>query len=257
MKVAIFAGGLGSRLSSETDIIPKSLVEIGSKPILWHIMKIYSYYGFNDFVLMLGYKGNMIKEYFQNYFLENYDTEFNLVDNSIKYFCKNKEEYKITCVSIEENDQTGGALLRIRDHINNERFMLAYSDTLADININELLKFHYNNSQKLCTMTSVIPEGKYGVVDFDENNIAKSFVEKPKIGKDWINAGFFVCEPEIFNYINDHQKPWESSPLENLAKDKQLKIYQHTGFYKCMDTLKDKKILEQLVKENKANWIKW
>lgn len=257
MKVVVFAAGQGSRLSlEEVVVMPKPLVEVDEKPILWHVMKIYSHYGFNEFVVLTGYKSYMIKQYFANFNMINGNVKFDVKNNVVECL-NNEEKFIVTCVDIQKDDQTGGALLRAKEHINNEQFMLAYSDTLADVDINAVLKFHNSDPKKICTMTSVVPEGKYGAVEFDENNIATSFVEKPKHGNDWVNAGFFVCEPEIFDYIQYPDVPFESTPLENLVNYGQLKIYQHRGFYKCMDTMKDKKVLNELSEKGEAKWKVW
>jgi glucose-1-phosphate cytidylyltransferase len=256
MKVLILAGGLGSRLSEETELKPKPMVEIGGKPILWHIMKIYSYYGYNDFMILLGYKGYIIKEYIANYYMHNCDITFDLKNNSVKILNNNTEPWTITLIDTGIDSMTGGRIKRARKYIGNEPFMLTYGDGVSDININELVKFHQAN-KKLLTVTSVQPEGRFGSMVIDDNNRILHFQEKPQGDDHWINGGFFVCQPEIFDYIEDDSTIFEKEPMENLAKDGQLYAYRHTGFWKPMDTIRDKKQLEELINKGNAPWMLW
>jgi glucose-1-phosphate cytidylyltransferase len=256
MKVLILAGGLGSRLSEETTIKPKPMVEIGGKPILWHIMKIYSYYGYNEFIILCGYKGYMIKEYFANYFLHMADITIDLVSNSIEHHNNQAEPWKVTLIDTGTETMTGGRIKRVHKYVGNEPFMLTYGDGVADINIHELVEFHKSHG-KLITMTSVLPEGRFGALSIDNSNMVNSFQEKPKGDGSWINGGFFVCEPEVFNFIADDNTVFEREPLENLAHKGELFTYKHCGFWKPMDTQRDKNLLEGLIDNNKAPWIKW
>jgi glucose-1-phosphate cytidylyltransferase len=256
MKVLILAGGLGSRLSEETELKPKPMVEIGGKPILWHIMKIYSYYGYNEFMLLLGYKGYIIKEYIANYYMHNSDITFDLKNNSIKILNNNTEPWTITLVDTGIDSMTGGRIKRAKKYIGNEPFMLTYGDGVSDVNINELVEFH-KKQNKLLTVTSVQPEGRFGSMIIDENNRILNFQEKPKGDDHWINGGFFVCQPEVFDYIENDNTIFEKEPMENLAKDGQLFAYRHTGFWKPMDTIRDKKQLEELIQKGNAPWMLW
>jgi len=257
MKVLILAGGTGSRLSEETDLKPKPMVQIGGKPILWHIMKIYSYYGFNDFIILLGYKGYMIKEYFINYYKHMSDLTVDLNNNKITYHKNNAEPWQVTLVDTGLDTLTGGRIKRAQNYIGNETFMLTYGDGVSDININELLSFHEKHG-KTITLTSVQPEGRFGAIEIDEHNKVSQFQEKQKGDGGWINGGFFVCEPKVFDYIRDGDETiFERQPLEDLARDGELYTYKHFGFWKPMDTMRDKTQLEQLIESNKAPWIKW
>lgn len=256
MKVLILAGGLGSRLSEETVLKPKPMVEIGGKPILWHIMKIYSYYGFNDFIIMLGYKGYIIKEFFANYYLHQSDVTFNMKDNEVQILNNSSEPWKVTLIDTGLNTMTGGRIKRVQKYINNETFMLTYGDGVSNININNLLEFHQNN-KKLITMTSVQPEGRFGSLVLNGNNEVIKFQEKIKGDGQWINAGFFVCEPEVLNYIYDDSTVFEKDPLEKLAWEKQLVTFKHNDFWKPMDTLRDKMLLEEMIEKKKAPWMLW
>lgn len=255
MKVVILAGGLGTRLSEETELKPKPMVEIGGKPILWHIMKIYSHYGFNDFIICLGYKGYIIKEYFANYFLHQTDVTIDIKNNKIKVHKTKAEPWRITLVDTGLNTMTGGRIKRIQDHIKGT-FMLTYGDGVSDINIKELLNYH-KKTKKSVTITSVQPSGRFGAIDIDDKGNVKSFLEKPKGDGSWINGGFFVLEPEIFNYIKDDTTIWERDPLEKLTKDNKVAAYKYLGFWKCMDTLRDKIELETLWSSGKAPWKLW
>ncbi|GIW23342.1 MAG: glucose-1-phosphate cytidylyltransferase [Candidatus Sericytochromatia bacterium] len=257
MKVVILAGGFGTRLSEETEIRPKPMVEIGGKPILWHIMKIYTAYGFSDFVILLGYKGYMIKEYFANYYLHQSDVTIDLKNNTMKIHNSKAEPWIVTLVDTGINTMTGGRIKQAKKYIGNERFMLTYGDGLGDVNINELLNFH-NSHDGYISVTSVQPEGRFGALNIYENNKVTGFVEKPKGDGHWINGGFFVCEPEVFEYIEDEiNTVFEQEPLRNLAKDGKMYAYRHTGFWKAMDTLRDKKELERLWNSGNAPWKVW
>ena len=240
MKVLILAGGYGTRLGEETGIRPKPMVEIGGYPILWHIMKLYSYYGFNDFVILLGYKGQYIKEYFANYFIKNSSITFNLRDNTFKVIGSQVEPWNVTLLDTGMDTLTGGRIKRAEQIIKEGPFMLTYGDGVSNININALIESH-QKSKRFCTMTAVQPEGRFGALEFGNNQEITSFKEKPKGEVGWINGGYFVCGPEVFDYINKgDQTIFERDPLETLAKDQQLNSYKHQGFWKCMDTLRDK-----------------
>ena len=256
MKVLILAGGLGSRLSEETTIKPKPMVEIGGKPILWHIMKIYSFYGFNEFIILCGYKGYMIKEYFAHYFLHMADMTIDMTTNTIVNHNSNAEPWKVTLIDTGLETMTGGRIKRVQKYVGDEPFMLTYGDGVADINLNELVEFHKSHG-KLITMTSVLPEGRFGALNIDNANMVSSFQEKPKGDGLWVNGGFFICQPEVFSYISGDETLFEREPLENLAREGQLFTYKHHGFWKPMDTQRDKNLMEELVEKNKAPWIKW
>ena len=257
MKVLLLAGGFGTRLSEETDVRPKPMVEIGGKPILWHIMKIYSHYGFNDFVILLGYKGYYIKEYFANYFLHQSDVTIDLKNNNMEILNNSSEPWKVTLVDTGLNSMTGGRVKRVENIVGNEPFMLTYGDGVADINISELVKFHKSHG-KAMTMTSAQPEGRFGALNIESNAQVTHFLEKPKGDGGWINAGFFVCEPKVFNYITDGDSTvFEQAPLQNLAKDGEIFTYKHDGFWKPMDSLKDKNDLNKLFDNGEAKWKVW
>ena len=256
MKVVILAGGLGTRLSEETDIKPKPMVEIGEYPILWHIMKIYSYYGFNDFVICLGYKGYMIKEYFANYFLHKSNLEIDIQNNKINFLDSTPEAWKITLVDTGLNTMTGGRIKRVMKYLDGETFMLTYGDGLSDININSLLQFHLRN-KKLATVTAIQPAGRFGSLSIDPNDNISSFIEKPPGDNFWINGGFFVLEPGILDYIQDDTSVWERSPLETISIRRQLVAFKHKGFWQPMDTMRDKNYLNDLWKSGKAPWRLW
>lgn len=257
MKVLILAGGLGSRLSEETTLRPKPMVEIGGKPILWHIMKIYSSYGFNDFVILCGYKGYMIKEYFAHYFLHTSDLTIDMQTNNITHHNNHAEPWKVTLVDTGLDTMTGGRIKKVKEYVGGEPFMLTYGDGVGDINIPELIKYHQSHG-KAITMTAVQPEGRFGSLQIDETEKVTSFMEKPKGDGAWINAGFFVCQHEVFDYITgDDTTIFEREPLEKLAKDEQLYIYKHSGFWRPMDTLRDKTLLENMIENKTAPWVKW
>lgn len=257
MKVLILAGGLGSRLSEETSLRPKPMVEIGGRPILWHIMKIYSQYGFNEFVIMCGYKGYMIKEFFANYYSHMSDMTVDMSTNTITHHKNNAEPWKVTLVNTGLDTMTGGRIKKVKEYIGNEPFMLTYGDGVSDIDISKLIEFHKSHG-KAITMTSVQPEGRFGSLVVDENQKILSFQEKPKGDGAWINAGFFVCQPEVLDYIPDGDKSvFEKEALESLAKSGELFTFKHEGFWKPMDTQRDKSQLEELIESKKAPWIKW
>ena len=257
MKIVILAGGFGTRLSEETELKPKPMVEIGGKPILWHIMKIYSHYGFNDFVVCCGYKGYYIKEYFANYFLHQADVTIDLSQNSVSVHKSNAEPWKITLVDTGTNTMTGGRIKRIEQFVNAETFMLTYGDGVSDVNINSLLE-HHKKSGKHATLTAVQPSGKFGAINLNTNGEVLSFHEKPKGDGSWVNGGFFVLSPKIFDYIKDGDSTiWERSPMEKLAEDHQLTAFKHSGFWKPMDTLRDKSELENFWNAGNAPWKIW
>lgn len=257
MKVLILAGGLGSRLSEETDLKPKPMVEIGGKPILWHIMKIYSNFGFHEFIILCGYKGYMIKEYFAHYFLHMSDMTIDMTSNSVINHNNHAEPWKVTLVDTGLESMTGSRISKVKNYIGNEPFMLTYGDGVSDIDIKALIKFHKSHG-KAITMTSVQPEGRYGSLVVDGEDKVLAFQEKPKGDGAWINAGFFVCQPEVFDYIPIGDKViFEREPLEGLARDGNLHTYKHEGFWKPMDTQRDKGQLEDLIQQGKAPWIKW
>ena len=256
MKVLILAGGHGTRLSEETVIRPKPMLEIGDQPILWHIMKGYSHYGLNEFLILLGYKGYVIKEYFANYFLHQSDVTIDLSTNQLEVHSNASEPWKVTLLDTGKNSMTGGRILRAKSFVNNETFMLTYGDGVSDVNFDELLRFHKSHG-KMVTATTVQPEGRYGSVDSNEEGRIQRFLEKPEGDGAWINGGFFVCEPEVFDYLEDDRIIFEREPLENLASDGELYAYRHTGFWKCMDTLRDKSQLNQLWETGQAKWKIW
>jgi len=255
MKVVILAGGLGARISEESHLKPKPMIEIGEKPILWHIMKTFSHYGHNEFIILLGYKGYIIKEYFANYFLHNSDVTIDLKDNSISTNCARTEPWKITLVETGLKTLTGGRIKKIREYIGNERFMLTYGDGVADINIEKLLEFH-EHSQKPATVTAVQPSGRFGALNLDKNGDVIEFKEKPNQGNSWINAGFFVLEPEVFDFI-EGDVLWEKEPLTRLSQENKLAAYKHSGFWKPMDTMRDKQELEKLWQTPSPPWRIW
>lgn len=257
MKVLLLAGGFGTRLSEETDLKPKPMVEIGGKPILWHIMKTYSQYGFNDFVILLGYKGYYIKEYFANYFLHQSDVTIDLKNNNVEIHNNSSEPWKVTLLDTGLHSMTGGRIKQAKEYIGDESFMLTYGDGVADININELVKFHKAHG-KAMTMTSSQPAGRFGALSIEEDNKVSKFMEKPKGDGAWINAGYFVCEPEVFDYITEGDGTvFEQDPLHNLAMDNKIFTYKHEGFWKPMDSLKDKNDLNELWDTKKAPWKVW
>ena len=258
MKTAILAGGFGTRLSEETNAIPKPMIQIGGKPILWHIMKIYSYYGFNDFVILAGYKSYIIKEYFANYFLHQSDVTFNLASNQMEILNSQSEPWKVTILDTGLNAMTGGRIKRAEKFLGDAPFFLTYGDGVSDIRIDKLLEFHKKHG-KMVTMTAVQPEGRFGAINLeDDSNRVSNFMEKPKGDGAWINGGFFVCEPGIFDYLTEGDLTiWERSPLEELARKYELFAFKHTGFWKPMDTLRDKIQLEEGWNKKEAPWKVW
>ena len=257
MKVLILAGGLGSRLSEETNLKPKPMVEIGGYPILWHIMKIYSHYGFNDFVILTGYKSHVIKEFFVNYYQRYSDITVDMTDNSVTVHKTRQEPWKVTMLYTGQNTMTGGRIKKATSYINNEPFLLTYGDGVSDVDIKALIDSH-RQSGKLITMTAVKPSGRFGALVINEQNTITSFMEKPKGDGAWINGGFFVCQPEVMDYIADgNDVIFERAPLEKLAAEGQLHAYKHEGFWQPMDTLRDKIQLTELWETEKAPWKKW
>ena len=254
MKVVILAGGLGSRLSEETTLRPKPMVELGGKPVLWHIMKTYSHYGLNDFVICLGYKGYVIKEYFANYFMHMSDITINLRNNELKVHQNMSEPWTVTLVDTGETTMTGGRLKRVRQHIDGT-FCFTYGDGLSDVNITDLLAFHRQQGTQ-ATLTAVQPPGRFGVIDFKEEKVS-AFHEKPPGDGGWVNGGFFVLEPDVLDTIEGDSTAWEREPLEHLARAGQLSAYKHDGFWQPMDTLRDRTYLESLWASGQAPWKVW
>ncbi len=255
MKVVILAGGLGTRISEESHLKPKPMVEIGGRPILWHIMKLYSSYGFNEFVVCLGYKGYVIKEYFSNYFLHMSDVTFDMANNQMEVHHKHADPWKVTLVDTGQNTMTGGRLNRVREYLDNETFCFTYGDGVADIDFSRQLEFHQQHG-KQATITAIQPPGRYGVLAMDEARVS-GFQEKPADSGTWINGGFFILEPEVFDLIDGDHTTWELEPLNALAQNSQLKAYRHEGFWQCMDTLRDKVHLDELWESGEAPWKTW
>ncbi|WP_138429445.1 glucose-1-phosphate cytidylyltransferase [Fodinibius saliphilus] len=257
MKAVILAGGYGTRLSEETSVRPKPMVKIGEKPILWHIMKIYSHYGIQDFIICLGYKGAVIKEYFANYFLYKSDLTFDLKKNNMKILRNGVEPWKVTLVDTGDGTMTGGRLKRVKDYIGDETFCMTYGDGVSNINLKELIAFHKDNKTS-ATLTAVQPPGRFGTFSLrDKDSKIDSFTEKPQGDGAWINGGFFVLEPEVFDYIEGDETVWEKDPLEKLANDGKLAAYKHRGFWQPMDTLRDKNVIENLWKSESTPWKIW
>lgn len=257
MKAVILAGGLGTRLSEATNLIPKPMVEIGGKPILWHIMKTYAEHGINEFVICCGYKSYVIKEWFANYFLHTSDVTIDLKNNSIEVHNSNTENWKVTLVDTGLETMTGGRVKKIQKYIGNETFLLTYGDGVTDLDITESIKHHKNIGRSL-TVTAYKPQGKFGSLELSENGNVTSFTEKPAGDGMWINAGYFVCESEVFNYISeDPMEIFERAPLENLAKDGKMTSFKHTGFWKPMDILRDNKELNEMWDKGQAPWKIW
>lgn len=257
MKVVILAGGFGTRLSEETDVKPKPMVEIGGRPILWHIMKTYSSYGFNEFIILLGYKGYYIKEYFKNYFLHQSDITIDMVDHSMDVHNTTSEPWKITLLDTGSHTMTGSRIKKAQSYIGNEDFHLTYGDGVGDIDLDAVVKFHSQHG-KAITMTSAQPEGRFGALSIGEGGRVLEFAEKPKGDGSWVNAGYFICKQEVFNYIGGGDDvEFEQSPLSSLAKDGELYTYKHNGFWRPMDTLRDKKKLNDLCSINLAPWVIW
>lgn len=257
MKVLLLAGGLGTRLSEETDIRPKPMVEIGGRPILWHIMKMYSQYGHNDFIVLLGYKGYYIKEYFANYFLHQSDVTIDLSTNKLEVHNNKSEPWRITLLDTGSETMTGGRIKRAQPYVGNETFMLTYGDGVSDVNMDELLANHRKHGKAL-TMTSVQPDGRFGTFASDASGKVTQFLEKPKGDGSWINGGFFVCEPQVFESIQQGDSTvFEQAPLQGLAEAGELFTYRHEGFWKCMDTMRDKSDLNQMWQSGQAKWKTW
>jgi len=258
VKVVILCGGYGTRISEESHLRPKPMIEIGERPILWHIMKTYSRYGFNDFVLCLGYKGYMIKEYFANYFLHGSDVTFDLSDNNRMeiHSSESVEPWRVTLANTGLETFTGGRIKRVKKYIGNETFMLTYGDGVSDVNIGKLYEFHKSHG-KLATVTAVQPSGRYGVLGINDDLTVLEFVEKPKTLDAWINGGFFILEPEVLDYIDGDMTSFENGPLDKLAEEGQIIAYKHTGFWQCMDTQRDKYTLENMWNSGQAPWKVW
>jgi glucose-1-phosphate cytidylyltransferase len=258
MKVVILAGGLGTRLMEETDSRPKPMVEIGGKPMLWHIMKIYEAYGFNDFIICLGYKSDFIKEYFLNYYLYNSDITVELDKNKVEVHLSKTESFKVTLADTGLTTNTAGRIKRIEKYIVNESFMLTYGDGVSDVNIKNLLAFHKSHG-KLATLTSIQTPGRFGNIEINECSIVENIVEKPHADGIWINGGFFVLEPGVFKYLEGDMDliQWEKKPLIEIAADHQLAAYKHNGFWKCMDAMRDRNELEQLWQSGNSPWKVW
>ncbi len=256
MKAVILAGGLGTRLSEATHLIPKPMVEVGGKPVLWHIMKTYSHYGINEFVICLGYKGYVIKEWFANYFLHSSDVSIDLWDNSIEILDNHSDHWKVTLVDTGLNTMTAGRIKRIQKYIGEETFLLTYGDGVGDIDVHKSLE-HHRKSGKSLTVTAYKPQGKFGSLELGENGDVLSFTEKPKGDGMWINAGYFICEPLVFDYLGGDDMMLEKEPLERMARDNLMTSYIHTGFWKPMDTLKDNNELNEMWNSGKAPWKIW
>jgi len=255
LKAVILAGGFGTRISEETQLKPKPLIEIGGMPLLWHIMKRYSHFGINDFVICCGYKGYMIKEYFANYSLHKSDITFDLKKNNMEVHSPDVEPWRITLVDTGLNTMTGGRLKRIKNFLDDESFCFTYGDGLSDINLKELIDFH-KKQKIIATVTGVRPPGRFGAMSITNNKVTK-FQEKPEGDSDWINGGFFVLEPKVFDYINDDKSIWERESLEKLSMEGELSAYLHSGFWQPIDTLRDKNRLESLWNSNNAPWKTW
>jgi len=255
MKAVILAGGLGTRIGEETAVRPKPMIEIGGKPILWHIMKIFSNYGISEFIICLGYKGYLIKEYFANYFLHMSDVTFDMVENKMEVHQNSAEPWRVTLVDTGENTMTGGRLKRVMDYLGNDPFCFTYGDGVSNIDISQLVAFH-REQKTLATVTAVQPPGRFGSLDLSQHKVM-SFQEKPKGDGGWISGGFFILSPRVIEYIAGDQTVWEREPMERLAREGQLAAYLHRGFWHAMDTLRDKNFLEDLWQAGKAPWKTW
>lgn len=256
MKVVILAGGLGTRISEESHLRPKPMIEIGGYPLLWHIMKLFSFYGFNDFIICLGYRGYMIKEYFANYIMHNSDLTIDMATGVIDYRTRHREPWRVTLVDTGAETMTGGRLKRIRSYLPpGEPFFCTYGDGVADVNLKELAAFHRAHG-RLATITAVVPPSRYGALEIEQNEVQR-FVEKPPGDQGTINGGFFVLQPEVLDWIKGDATPFESAPLENLARERQLMAFRHTGFWAAMDTMRDKNYLEMLWSSRQARWQVW
>jgi glucose-1-phosphate cytidylyltransferase len=257
MKAVILAGGLGTRLSEETETKPKPMVEIGGKPILWHILKTYSFYGINDFVICCGYKGYLIKEFFSNYFLHTSDIRIDFKNNNLSIINERSEPWTVTLVDTGEKSMTGGRLRAVKEYIKDEEaFCFTYGDGLADINIKDLIAFH-NSNNKLATVTAVNPPGRFGSLVINDKNIVEEFVEKPLGDGSRINGGYFVLSPKVLDYIEDSNSVWEQEPMIRLTNENNLAAFNHDGFWQPIDTLREKRLVEELIQTNKAPWIRW
>lgn len=258
MKVVIFAGGLGTRISEESNLKSKPMIEIGERPILWHIMKFYEAQGFYEFIICLGYKGYQIKEYFLNYFLHQSDITVDIKNNTTEIHKTESNNFKVTMVDTGLHTKTAGRLKRIESYIDEETFMLTYGDGLSDVDLKKLLKFHFKKN-KIVTMTAVQPEGKFGSLEIDNEGEVQNFQEKPKGDGNWINGGFFVLNRSVFNFLDEYadQHMWEDEPMNKLVKASELSAYKHYGFWQCMDAMRDKVLLESLWKNKKAKWKIW
>ena len=257
MKVVILAGGLGTRISEESHLIPKPMIEIGYRPILWHIMKYYSSFGFNDFIICAGYKQYIIKEYFANYYLHTSDVTFDFTNkNSLKVHSNHSEPWKVTVIDTGLETMTGGRLKRIKKYLDNEDFLMTYGDGLTDLNLNELLKVH-QKSNKLATLTAIQPGGRFGTIETNEHNLVTEFREKSREEGGWINGGYMVLSPKVLDLIDGDKTSFEREPLEKLVSKNQLNANKHNGFWQCMDTMRDKEVLESLWNQNKAPWKVW
>jgi glucose-1-phosphate cytidylyltransferase len=256
MKLVILSGGKGTRITEESSTKPKPLIEVGNMPIIWHIMKIYSYYGIKKFIICCGYKGYLIKEYFANYFLHASDVTIDIEKNKINVHKKNTESWQVTLVDTGEDTLTGGRVLRVKSYLDDD-FLLTYGDGLCDLNIKHLIQFHKSN-KKIATLTAVQPLGKFGLVEINKKtNLIEKFLEKPKGDGAWINGGFFVLKKEVFKYLKDDSTVWEKEPLEQLSRNKELCAYRHNGFWHAMDTMRDKNYLDNLWNIKKAPWKLW
>ncbi len=253
MKTVILAGGFGTRLSEYTKLIPKPMVEIGGKPILWHIMNHYSRYGFKDFVIALGYKGEVIKNYFLQYYAQNNDFTIDLATGKVEYIQEHTKDWRVTLVDTGEGSMTGGRIRRLKHVIGNEDFMMTYGDAVADVNIAQLVEY-YRQSKVLAMVTAVHPTARFGEIQIDDSDFVRSFKEKPQLNQGWINGGFFVLNPKVFDYIDNDLTTFEREPLERLAAEGQLKTFRHEGFWQCMDTVRDRDLLNQMWEEGNAPW---
>lgn len=257
MKVVILAGGLGTRISEESHLKPKPMIEIGGQPILWHIMKEYSHYGFNEFIICAGYKQQVIKEFFRTYYLYRSDITFDFTQGNVREIHNNvAEPWKVTIVDTGLNTMTGGRIKRVKDYIGNEPFMLTYGDGVCDVNIQELLEFH-KKGNKLATMTAIQPGGRFGTLEIGKDGSIERFAEKRKEDGGWINGGYMVLEPEVIDYIDGDATTFEREPLERLSNEGQLQAYKYNGFWQCMDTMRDKQQLEEMIETKKAPWMAW
>jgi glucose-1-phosphate cytidylyltransferase len=258
MKVVILAGGLGTRLMEETEARPKPMVEIGGKPILWHIMKLYEFYGHREFIICLGYKASYIKEYFMNYYIHNSDITIELDNNKVEVHFSKSESFKVTLIDTGLKTNTAGRIYKIKEHVSDETFLMTYGDGVCNVDVNKLIDFHYEHG-RLATLTAIQMPGKFGNIEMDNQGIIDMFQEKPSDDGTWINGGFFVLDPKIFNYLNNEMDTiqWEKGPLIELAKNAQLVAYKHTGFWKCMDAIRDRIELEELWNTGKAEWKIW